>query len=179
MANQRLSSRYANSIFQLAKENKSLDKVFADMQMILDSINGSADLQILLKSPVIKKEDKTKSLEAIFSGKIEKETSTFLNLLVAKGRESFLSEIATTFIADYNEMHKIAHVTLITAIPATDTIVKDVTSLLTKSGKYSKVSIIQEVDPEIIGGFIIKMDDQLLDNSIQRKLSVVKKQLQS
>ena len=179
MANQRLSSRYANSILQIATENSILDKVFGDMQMILASIQGSAELQMLLKSPIIKSEDKTKALTAIFSGKIEKATSDFLNLLVAKGRESFLAEICSSFIAEYNQMHKIAAVTLVTAIPATDEIMKEVTNLLTKSGNYSKVSIHQEVDASIIGGFILKMEGQLLDNSIQRKLRDVKKQLQS
>lgn len=179
MANQRLSSRYANSILQIAKENKSLDKIFADMQMIQNSINDSADLQMLLKSPIIKSEDKAKALTAIFSGKVEKESSDFLKLLVTKGRESYLAEICSSFIAEYNNEHKVADVTLVTAIPATEAIMNEVTSLLTKSGKYNKVSINQEVDPAIIGGFILKMDDQLLDNSVQRKLNVVKKQLQS
>ena len=179
MANQRLSSRYAISILQIATVNNILDKVFADMQMILASIQGSAELQMLLKSPIIKSDDKTKALTAIFSGKIEKATLDFLNLLVSKGRESFLAEICSSFISEYNHAHKIAAVTLVTAIPATDDIMKEVTNLLTKSGNYSKVSIHQEVDASIIGGFILKMEDQLLDNSIQRKLRDVKKQLQS
>lgn len=179
MANQRLSSRYANSILQIAKDGKSLDKVFADMQMIQTSIEDSADLQMLLKSPVIKKEDKSNALNVVFSGKVEKETLDFLKLLVVKGRESYLKEICASFIEEYNTMHKIASVTLVTAIPATESIMKEVTDLLTKSGKYNKVSISQEVDSTIIGGFILKMDDQLLDNSILRKLNVVKKQLQS
>lgn len=179
MANQRLSSRYANSILQIAKDSNVLDKVFADMQMMQTSIQDSAELQMLLKSPIIKGEDKAKALTAIFSGKVEKATSDFLNLLVVKGRESFLAEICTSFIEEYNNLHKIADVTLVTAIPATETIMKEVTALLTKSGNYSKVSIRQEVDASIIGGFILKMDGQLLDNSVQRKLNVVKKQLQS
>ena len=93
MANQRLSSRYANSILQIAQESKSLDKVFGDMEMISESISGSTDLQSMLKSPIISPENKASVLDKIFSSKVEKSTAGFLKLLVTKGRESHLQEI--------------------------------------------------------------------------------------
>lgn len=178
MANQRLSSRYASAILKMAIENNSLDRVFADMQLIQESIAGSSELRMMLKSPIIKGEVKSKALASIFTSKVDKVTADFISLLVAKGRESFLEEMCISFIAEYNKMHKIADVTLVTAIPATEAILNEVSSLLMKSGKYSKLSINQEVDASIIGGFILKMDGQLLDNSILRKLQVVKKELQ-
>ena len=155
MANQRLSARYANSILQLATEGNILKDIFSDMQLIDESITGSKDLQLMLNSPIINAEDKSSVLSKVFGGKVKDLTSKFLNLLVSKGREKFLQEICNTFIASYNAMHKIADVTLVTAIPATDKIVKEVTSLLTKAGTYNEVSIKQEVDSSIIGGFIL------------------------
>lgn len=176
MANQRLSSRYANSILQLAQENNSLSDIFSDMLLIESTIEESKELHSMLNSPIINAEIKSNVLTKVFGGNIKELTSNFVNLLVTKGRESFLKEIATTFIAEYNKMNKVADVTLVTAIKATDAIVKEVTDFLTKSSKYSKVSIKQEVDPKIIGGFILKMDDQILDNSIQRKLQKIRKE---
>lgn len=178
MANQRLSSRYANSILQMAKEGNVLTDVFADMQLIKETTAGSQDLQLMLKSPIVSAKNKTEVLTKIFGGNVKDLTTKFLNLLISKGRESYLLEICNEFIVAYNSIHKIADVTLVTAVPATAKIVEEVTNLLTKSGSYSKVSIKQEVDPSIIGGFVLKMDDQLLDNSIQRKLQVIKKELQ-
>lgn len=178
MSNQRLSSRYASSLFQLATESKKLEETLADMNFIAASISGSTDLKSMLKSPIIKGADKSSVLNKIFSGKIQELTNKFLGLLVSKGRESYLAEICTAFIEEYNKVNKIADITLITAIEATDKIVEEVTSLLTKSGNFSNVVIKKEVDPSIIGGFILKMDDQLLDNSVQRKLQIVKKELQ-
>ncbi len=176
MANQRLSSRYANSILQLAQESNILSDIFTDMQFIKSTIDGSKELNSMLNSPIVSAEIKTNVLTKIFGENVKELTSKFMNLLVSKSREGFLLEICDTFIAEYNKINKIADVTLVTAIPATETMMKEVTDFLTKSGKYSKVSISQEVDPKIIGGFILKMDDQLLDNSIQRKLQKVRKE---
>ncbi|MGB0884955.1 MAG: ATP synthase F1 subunit delta [Chitinophagales bacterium] len=178
MSNQRLSSRYASSIFQLASESNKIEEVLTDIKLIAASISGSNDLKSLLKSPIIKADDKNSILNKIFSGKVNELTSKFLSLLISKGRESYLAEICVSFIEEYNATNKIADITLITAIEATDKIVAEVTSLLTKSGNFSNVVIKKEVDPSIIGGFILKMDDQLLDNSVQRKLQIVKKELQ-
>lgn len=177
MANHRLSSRYANSILQLAKEGNILTDVFTDMQLIKNTITNSKELQLMLKSPIVPSKNKTAVLNKIFDGNVKDVTSKFLKLLISKGRESFLQEISTEFIVAYNKMHKIADVTLVTATPATEKIVTEVTNLLTKTGAYSKVSIKQVIDPSIIGGFVLKMDDQLLDNSIQRKLQVIRKEL--
>lgn len=177
MANQRLSSRYANSLLQLAQESNSLNDIFSDVKLINDSIVGSEELSSMLNSPIINSTIKNTILEKIFGGKVKTLTSKFLKLLLSKGREAYLQEITTTFIKEYNRINKIANVTLVTAIPATDKIVKEVTSFLTKSEKYSKVSITQEVDSKILGGFILKMGDQLLDNSISRKLQVIRKEL--
>lgn len=178
MANQKLSSRYANALMQLAAEANLLDKVFENMQLLRNSIADSKDLALLLKSPIVKGKDKIAVLDKAFQSKIEELSTKFLHLLVNKGRESYLSEICEAFINAYNAQHKIAKVTLTTAIPATEKIIAEVTTLLTQSGKYNKVAITQKVDESIIGGFILKMDDQLLDNSIQHKLRVIKKELQ-
>tara|TARA_B110000037_G_C17099506_1_gene497421 strand:- start:1847 stop:2386 length:540 start_codon:yes stop_codon:yes gene_type:complete len=178
MANHRLSSRYANSVLQLAKEGNVLTDIFSDMQLIKDTITDSKDLHAMLNSPIVSAKDKIIVLTKVFGGNVKDLTTKFLNLLISKNREGHLLEITNEFIVEYNKIHKIADIILVTAIPATAKIVQEVTNLLTKSGSYSKVSIKQEVDPKIIGGFVLKMDDQLLDNSIQRKLQVIKKELQ-
>lgn len=177
MANQRLSSRYANSLLQLAQESNTLNEIFTDIQNIDATITENKDLASMLNSPIIKSKIKTTVLNKVFGAEVKELTTNFLNLLVSKGREGYLQEICKSFIEEYNKINKIADVTLVTAIPATDAIVKEVTDFLTKSGKYSKVSIKQEVDSNIIGGFILKMGDQLLDNSVQRKLQVIRKEL--
>ena len=177
MANQRLSSRYANSLLTLAQEAGSLNDIFADIQNIEATISESKDLASMLNSPIISATIKTNVLSKVFGGSVKELTTKFLNLLVSKGRESYLQEICKSFIAEYNSINKIADVTLVTAIPATDKIVKELTDFLTKSENYSKVSITQEVDPTIIGGFVLRIGDKLLDNSIQRKLQVIRKEL--
>ena len=178
MANLKLTSRYANSLMQIAKEKNSVEAIFTDMVMIADTIKGSKEFEVFLKSPIVSAENKKSIMTKIFQSKVNNDTLGFLNLLVEKGREPFLNEVCSAFIATYNNMHKIADITLITAVTATENMVNEVTQLLKQSGNYSKVAIKQEVDENLIGGFILKMDDQLLDNSIQRKLKNIKKELQ-
>ena len=70
MAEPRIAHRYAKSLIDLAREQKSLDAVFADMELVLKAINESRDFSVLLKSPVISTDKKLAILKEIFSAKI-------------------------------------------------------------------------------------------------------------
>jgi F-type H+-transporting ATPase subunit delta len=178
MLSPKLASRYAKSLFVLAQEKGQLDAVFNDMSLINETVKASRDLELLLKSPIITSDKKDKILEAIFGGKLSQITSTFLNLIVKKGRERHLAEVAVSFIDSYNKLNHIAVATLTTAVPVDSATTDKIKNLLLSIDGNTSVQLETKVDPNVVGGFVLKYGDKLLDYSIQRKLHLIRKEIQ-
>lgn len=176
MPNPRLASRYAKSLLDLAIEQNNLQDTLKDVQL-LDSISRqSPEFVAMLRSPIINSDKKQQIIDAVVGGKLTVLVKAFVVLLVNKGREGNLPEIATTFIAQYKEMSNIRTVKLTTAVPmsseATDSIRQKVAAGLPDQTIEMKVT----VDPSLIGGFVLEMEDKLFDASIRKDLNDVKTQ---
>lgn len=172
----RIASRYAKSLLDLAVEQNKLDRVLEDIEAFQKAMEVR-DLHLLLKSPIVKPSKKGTILKEIFSGKFDELTMAFINIVVSKGRESLLSEIADTFVEQYREMKNISTVQLTTATPWTDAAIADIRKkLLGNDSAQSEVEIIAKVDPELIGGFVLEFEDKLYDASVAHKLDMLRKE---
>jgi F-type H+-transporting ATPase subunit delta len=178
MLSPRLASRYAKSILSLAKERGSLEETVKDMRLLEETLDGSKDLRLMLKSPIIPSDKKEKVMNMLFSTQLSDLTYKFINLLVVKGREKHLVEMVHSFMGLYNKANHIVKATLTTAIPVDKKTVEEVRSLLLSNKRTESVEIQTKVDPTIVGGFVLKYGDMLLDNSVERKLQLIKKQIQ-
>lgn len=178
MLSPKLASRYSNSLFILSKEKSKLDNVYNDMVLISDSIKGSKELALMLKSPIITSDKKESILTLIFAGKLSEITSSFIQLLVKKGREKQLSEIAMAFINFYYTERNIAIATLTSAAPLGNDSIEKIKNLLLSIDGNKSVQLETKVNPALVGGFVLKYGDKLLDYSIQRKLHLIKKEIQ-
>ena len=116
MPNARLAGRYAKSILDLAIEQGQLEAVYTDMKYLQAVCNASSEFVNMLRSPIIKADQKNSILSAVLKNNVGVLTNSFIVLLVKKGRESDLHEIANTFIEQYNGMKGIHQVTLTTAV---------------------------------------------------------------
>jgi len=176
MQNPRLAARYAKSLLDLAVEQNQLDATLNDVKL-LDQVSAqSRDFANVLRSPVIKADKKQAIIDAVFGSKLSPLTKAFVTLLISKGRETNLPEIARAFISQYKEMKSIKTVKLITATPVTDAVKEKIMQRATATLNDSQVELVESVDPEIIGGFILEMDDKLFDASIRRDLNDVRAQ---
>jgi F-type H+-transporting ATPase subunit delta len=175
MTNPRLATRYAKSLLGLAIEQNQLEQVKDDMQYIAGACKTNRDLVMLLQSPIIKPGIKQKILAAVTEGKIATLTAAFNSLLITKGRESNLPEIAATFIDQYKEYKNIRTVTLTTAVPVSEDFKQAIVSKM-KTEAGATVEIETVVDEDIIGGFIMQTGDNLVDASIAYDLRAIKKQ---
>lgn len=178
MLSPRLASRYAQSILSLAEERNSLDEVVKDMRLLQETLDGSKDLRIMLKSPIIPADKKETIIHEIFAKRLSELTYKFIHLLVTKGREKHIDEMVDSFMEKYNKAHHIVKATLTTAVPVNKKTVDELTALLMQNKETKSVEIQTEVDPTIIGGFVLKHGDLLLDNSVERKLQLIKDQIQ-
>ena len=173
MSSIRLSSRYAKSLLGLAIEKNQLEEVHADVVLIGNAIEGSNELAALLKSPIINAGKKLDILKAIFSSKLSPITLAFVEILVKKGREPFLVDMAEAFISLYNKHKNITPVKVTTAVAIDQATIDNIVSQLKSSAGLQSVELATEVDPELIGGFVLQFEDKLFDASVARKLEVL------
>jgi F-type H+-transporting ATPase subunit delta len=176
MNNPRLATRYAKSLVDIATEQSQLDAVQADMQLIKSICKSNADFTAVLVSPIIKGDVKGKIINAVTNGKISKLSEMFISLLVTKGRESNLPEIAEAYITQYNTIHNIRRVKVTTAVPMSDELRNSILAKVQAEGTSAKIEMETAVKDELIGGFVLETENTLVDASILRDLKDIKKQ---
>jgi len=169
MRETRVSHRYAKSLIDLALEKDELEKVHADMQLILKTIRDNRDLELLLKSPIVKTDKKQQILNAIFGGKLSVITGEFINIITRKRREAQLEAIAESVESQYRKHKHILTAVITTASGLDDNLRKKVLEIVKQNTK-SEVELVEKIDKELIGGFILRVGDQQVDSSIIRQV---------
>lgn len=173
-----IADRYAKALFKLAIEQDILEKVNADVKLLQQLCDEADEFNNLLKSPVIKPEQKKAALHAVLEQKISGSTLNLLDLLIANNREGYLEDINRGFTGMYKNEKGIKAVTLYTAIVMDKAQVQIVSDFLQKQFG-APVELTLKVNPELLGGFKITVDGKMADSSISSKLKNVKKQLLS
>lgn len=173
----KIVSRYAKSLFDLAKADGKLDKVHQDI-MYTWEVTKLEDFDRFLKSPIISTERKKGVMKAIFADKANVEpvvVKTF-NALLEHKREIYLSDFCRTFHLEYNKEQKISAARLISAVELSEETVTELLDVFKAKGFIEeKVELIKEVDPAIIGGFILEFNDQVYNSSLAYKLENLRK----
>jgi F-type H+-transporting ATPase subunit delta len=165
-----IATRYAKSLLSLALEMKKLDDVYEDMTGLQAAINGSRELELMLKSPIIKEDKKTQIMEMIFEKEMSEMTMEFCRIVIRKKREGALPKIAESFVTLYNKDQGITNVTLTTAVKVDDSIKDLINKLVKKATKSSEINLEAHVDKDILGGFVLKYEDKQYDASVANQL---------
>ena len=165
--------RYAKSLFSLAIEQDILEECREDMQFVADTCASSKDLSLLLKSPIIKTDQKLSIFKEIFYDKMSEVSINFVNIITNKKRESILEGIANSFIALYRAHKNIESATVTTSFPLDETLKKEITDFIKTHGE-TEVDLTEKVDETIIGGAIIRMGDKQLDASVKKSIVELK-----
>jgi F-type H+-transporting ATPase subunit delta len=176
MQNPRLAARYAKSLIDLATEKGQLETVCADMKYLEAVCKASKDFVNLLKSPIIKADQKNSIITAVTKGQVSDITASFNTLLVKKGRESDLPEIASAFVDQYNAIKGIHKVKLTTAVAVSEELKKSIETKVQTEKGLGSIELETAVDEKLIGGFVLEFNNNLVDASILRDLKDIKKQ---
>ena len=171
-----VASRYAKSLLDLSVEKGQLEAVYADMRQVQSVCEESREFINFLNSPIIKADKKIATIKAIFDGKLNAITSGFLTIVASKRRENVIPEKANEFIEKYRS-HKNILTAVVTSANGLDAATKQKALDLVKSQLSGEVELVEKVNANIIGGFILKIGDKQLDKSVARQLSNLKKQL--
>lgn len=175
MKNNKLAVRYAKSLLALMVERGKVDTAFLDMVLVDNTIAENTDLRAMLVSPVIGKSGKLKVMSAIFGNKVSSDTSAFLNIIINKGREYHLQEIAGAFVSLVKKHRNILSAELTTAIVA-DSAILDKVRAIVAGVHQGGIEITEKVDPNVLGGFLLKVDDKMIDASLTSKLNELRQE---
>ena len=171
-----VASRYAKSLLDLSVEKGQLEAVYADMLQVKAVCENSREFITFLNSAIINSDKKIVVIKAVFEGKFNSITDGFLTIVASKRRENVISEMANEFIEQYRS-HKNILTAVVTSANGLDAATKQKALDLVKSQLNGEVELVEKVDANIIGGFILKIGDKQLDKSVARQLSNLKKEL--
>jgi len=173
----KISVRYARALFQSALGKKILEKVYQDM-ILISGVCTLPEFKELLKNPVIVPSKKTRIINNTIGSDIDHITSSFINLVLKHGREIYLPAIAREFIRATKEYNGITESVLTTAVKIDENLKKQISDLIAGIFK-TKVEMSEVIDKDIIGGFILKVEDNYIDASVRNKLRKIEKELKS
>jgi len=177
MIGTRAALRYAKAAVQKAIEDGKLDTLAKDMDVVYNTVQNNRDLEAVLQSPVVNTDLKHNVLQAVFA-QCSESGKKFLRLIAQNNRAHHLDGIALKVKELYQEHLGNVEAIAKTAVPITPELEKDILAkVATLTDK--KVTLVNKVDPEIIGGFILRLDDVQLNASVAHQLNTLKQNLRS
>lgn len=176
METSKIGVRYAKAFFGLAKERNQTDAIANDVRFLMHAWNETEDLRTAMLNPVVPPTGKKKILKALFAGNVEEITMQFLNLVVQNRREAFLPDILRRYMFLYNKSLGIQPAELVTAVPVPAEISERVKNLL-RDMFQSEIELTTDIQPAMIGGFILRIDDLQIDASVASRLRQLKRRL--
>ncbi len=176
MNDSRLASRYARALFQLVKEQNLVEPVTRDLAKLTGLLQSSAEFKWLLESPVIMGSQKAVMARKALTGAIEPVTLEFLLLLIRHRREGNLASTCRMFMELYKADQGILDARVESAIQVDVAFLEGLKKQLEKSS-HKRIEMITETNEALIGGFILTLEDQQLDASVQSKLNRIRQEL--
>ena len=166
---------YGDALFDVAKETGKLDEIHDQLGEFTDAVNSNHDLQVFLFSPYFSSAEKRDGLAQAVSGANE-ELKNFLELLAEKHRMPALSHIRRHFDERWAEENKRLDVRLTSAVELESDVVDHVRTEVEKQTDR-KVDLETDVDPDILGGLVLRVGNMVLDASIRSKLEKLRKEV--
>jgi F-type H+-transporting ATPase subunit delta len=173
-----IANRYAKALFEFALEQDILEKIRQDMDLLISVCKSNKDFRLLLKSPVVKFDKKVAIIIQIFGKKINNESLRYLQLIIRKRREAYIQSIAEHFIALYKDFKGIKIARLLTADNIDDGMRHRILQLL-KKYTNAQIELIEEIDPLILGGFVLEVEGRQYDASLLTGIKKLKREFES
>ena len=177
MLTSKVAKRYAQGLLSFTQESGHTDSVFAEMGDIVKTIEKSKELQNFFASPIIAVKKKVGIALEVFKN-FSPVTKSMLQLIIKQGRESQMQNIAQEYINKVEDMNGVQRITITSASALSSENINNIlksSELVNHDNKFDVKSII---NPEILGGYILRVGDQQVDASVKSKLSKLKKEFQ-
>jgi len=165
-----VSGVYGNAFMEVATEKNKVDEFYEEICVIKDIFSENKNLIKLLNHPQIDKEDKKEIIKNIFEGRISDEITGLFLTVTEKERQECIPEILDYIIDAVKEYKSIGVVYVTSAVELTENQKKNLEEKLKETAGYNSYEINYQVDKDILGGMIIRINDRVVDSSIKTKL---------
>jgi F-type H+-transporting ATPase subunit delta len=168
-----LQGRYASALFELASEQGFVTAVESDLNTLDEALKASPDLAALIRNPKVNREDTARTMEAV-SGLLDLSalTKNFLGVLAANRRLSALPDIVRAFAAIAAAQRGEVTAEVTSAHPLSDDQLAQLAARL-KAREGKEVKIKAFVDPDILGGLVVRIGSRQIDSSIRTRLNTL------
>jgi len=177
MRDRKVAGRYAGALMTSALAEKNLGEVADSFAAVSAVVKENPDLVIFLDSPQVAEEEKKALLEKVFGDKVEKILLHFFYLLVDKNRIESLRDIGEAFAKMVEEHQGVVRARVVTAVALPDDLAAKLTEKLA-AFTGARVILENKIDPAVIGGACVTMEDKILDGTVRTNLDLLRKKLE-
>ena len=171
-----ISVRYARALLKSSTDAKIEDSVYKDMQILAKSYIDVPELRFTIDNPMLSKDIKENLLVTAAGSNVCELTKTFISLVLKEGREEIMQFMANSYITLYRKQKNVIRGKLITAAAVSDDTEQKMRQMV-ESNTNGTVEFETEIEPDIIGGFILEYDTYRMDASVKSKLNGILTQL--
>ena len=166
---------YSRSLFEVAREQDKLDVIREQLGELADAVDGSRDLQVFLFSPYLSSDEKKAGLHSAIED-ADETLLNFLELLVEKHRMPAIFRVRRQFDELWEAENRLLPVSVTSAIELDEATVKQIGDAIGEQ-TGQRIDLTSEVDPDILGGIVLRVGNSVLDASIRHRLEQLRKQV--
>ena len=170
-----IATVYARSLFEVAQEKGNLDDVREQLGEFADALDGDQQMQVFFFSPYFSTQEKEEGLDKVVSD-ADPIFQNFLKLLIEKHRMPAVFRVRRTFDELWREENKLLPVEITSAVELDDGTVKQIGDRIAEQTDR-KVDLQSRVDPDILGGIVVRVGNSIIDASIRARLEQLRKQV--
>lgn len=176
LSREEIAARYGTALFDYAQDMNAIDSVNSELSELKIAVNANPSILNMLSDPIMSTKEKKAALGEIEKD-FSKEVQSFLNLLLEYNRFAYLVDIIDYYDRLYDQKKSIASGTATTAVKLDDDQLKRLSESFAKKYHLNEVRLENQVDPNILGGVILEVQDLVIDGSVKNQLKKIRAQL--
>ncbi len=165
-----VSKVYGDALFELAVESDRIDEFYEESEEIIKILEENSDLPKMMCHPKIDKEEKIEVVENIFKGRISDEIVGLMVMVIEKDHFKNMEDIFSYYIDSVKEYKNIGVAYVKSPMELSDKQKKEIEKKLLDTTDYVKFEMNYEIEPDLIGGLVIRIGDRIVDSSIKTKI---------
>lgn len=170
--------RYAKALYEVALERKQDERMLTLMQTLADSFEANPGLKDVVTNPFVSDQEKDKLLDTAAGATDQDKTfADFLALLAENRRIDLINEIALSYLDIYRKAHNIRRVQVVSAAPLDPEVEKRIKDVIKANLHGGSMDFSTAIDPDLIGGFVVNIDNERLDASLSTELKDLRQSL--
>ncbi|MDE7402223.1 MAG: F0F1 ATP synthase subunit delta [Muribaculaceae bacterium] len=174
-----IPNRYAKALYKFAVETGKTKQVYEEMKNVISAFSADARLQKIMANPHVDRKDKETLLLSAAGDKPGDDYTRFVSLILDHHREEFAYLMALAYREIYRKDNHISQVKITTAAPLPEAEMDKLKAVVERAFKGMSFEYHHEVDPNLIGGFVIDVDSARMNASISSELEQLRQNLSS